>query len=63
MPTRIILQVGKNDVPTKKPRDQTTENIINIAIKPKRNCDVSKSQASQQEMFNTRRKQLLLIGS
>ena len=43
MPTRIILQVGKNDVPTKKPPDQTTENIINIAIKPKRNCDVSKS--------------------
>ena len=49
MPTRIILQVGKNDVPTKKPPDQTTENIINIAIKSKRNCDVSKSQASQQE--------------
>ena len=41
MPTHIILHVGTNDAPTKKAPEQIAENIINLAIKLKRNCDVS----------------------
>ena len=41
MPTHIILHVGMNDVPTKKAPEQIAENIVNLAIKLKRNCDVS----------------------
>ena len=41
MPTHIILHVGKNDVPTKKAPEQIAEKILNLAIKLKRNCDVS----------------------
>ena len=40
-PCHIILHVGKNDVPTKKGPAQIIENIVNLAIKLKRNCDVS----------------------
>ena len=41
MPTHIILHVGTNDVPTKKAPEQIAENIDNLAIKLKRNCDFS----------------------
>ena len=41
MPTHIILHVGTNDVPTKKAPDQIAENIVNLVIKLKRNCEVS----------------------
>ena len=41
MPTHIILHVGTNDVPTKKAPKQIAENIANLAVKLKRNCDVS----------------------
>ena len=41
MPTHIILHIGTNDVPTKKAPEQIAENIANLAIKLKRNCDVS----------------------
>ena len=41
MPTHIILHAGTNDVPTKKAPEQIAENIFNLAIKLKRNCDVS----------------------
>ena len=41
MPTHIILHVGTNDLPTKKAPEQIAENIVNLAIKLKRNCDVS----------------------
>ena len=43
MPTHIILHVGTNGVPTEKAPEQKTENIANLAIKLKRNCDVSLS--------------------
>ena len=49
MATHIILHVGTNDVPTKKATKQIAKNIVNLAIKLKRNCDIS--------MINTRRKQ------
>lgn len=35
--THIILNVGTNDLPTKKAPDQVVENIVNLAI----NYDVS----------------------
>ena len=41
MHTHIILHAGTNDVPTKKAPEQIAENIANLAIKLKRNCDVS----------------------
>ena len=41
MPTHIILHVETNDVPTKKAPEQIVENIANLVIKLKRNCDVS----------------------
>ena len=41
MPTHIILHAGTNDVPTKKAPEQIAENIVNLAIKLKRKCDVS----------------------
>ena len=41
MPTHIILHVKTNDVLTKKSLEQIAENIVNLAIKHKRNCDVS----------------------
>ena len=41
MPTHIILHAGTNDVPTKKAPEQIAENIVNLAIKLKRNCDIS----------------------
>ena len=43
MPTHIILHFGTNDVPTKKVPEQIAENIANLAIKLKRNCNVSTS--------------------
>ena len=49
MATHIILNVGTNDVPTKKATKQIAKNIVNLAIKLERNCDIS--------MINTRRKQ------
>ena len=56
IPNHIILHVGTNDVPTKKAPEQIAENIVNLAIRLKRNCYVS-YQASQQGKINTRRKQ------
>ena len=41
MPTHIILHVRTNDEPTKKALEQIVENIVTLAIKLKRNCDVS----------------------
>ena len=41
MPTHIILHVETDDVPTKKAPEQIVENIANLVIKLKRNCDVS----------------------
>ena len=41
MPTHIILHVKPNDVLTKKALEQIANNIVSLAIKPKRNCDVS----------------------
>ena len=36
----VILYVGTNDLTTKQDPHQIAENIINLAIKIKRNCDV-----------------------
>ena len=55
MYTHIILHVETNDVPTKKAPEQIAENIANLAVKLKRNCD--QYQASQQGVINTRTKQ------
>ena len=41
MPNHIILHVRMNDVPTKKAAEQIVENIANLAVKLKRNFDVS----------------------
>ena len=41
MPTHVICHLGTNDGPTKKAPEQIAENIANLAIKLKRNCDVS----------------------
>ena len=41
MPTHIILHIGTNDVPTKTTLEQIAENVVNLAIKLKTNCDVS----------------------
>ena len=43
MSTHIILHCGTNDVHTKNAPEQIVENIVNLAIKLKRNCDVSMS--------------------
>ena len=39
--TQIIFHVGTNDVLTKKDSDHIFGNIINLAIKLNKNCDVS----------------------
>ena len=41
--TQIIFHVGTNDVLTKKDSDHIFGNIINLAIKLNKNCDVSMS--------------------
>ena len=41
MITRRKYNFGKNDVPTKKAPEQIAENIVNLTVKLKRNCDVS----------------------
>ena len=33
----LILDVGTNDIPTKKAPDKIAENIVNLSIKHKRN--------------------------
>ena len=40
-PNHVILHVGTNDVTTKQDPQQIAESIINLAVKIKRNCDVS----------------------
>ena len=40
-PSHVILHVGTNDVTTKQDPQQIAESIINLAVKIKRNCDVS----------------------
>ena len=40
MSTHTILHVGTNGVPKKAP-EQIAKNIVNLAIKLKRNCDIS----------------------
>ena len=40
-PLIIILHVGMNNKPTKKNPNQIADNILNLAIKLKRNCDIS----------------------
>ena len=37
MPSHFMLDVGTNEVPTKKAPDKIAENIVNLAIKLKRN--------------------------
>ena len=39
--SHVILHVGTNDVTTKEDPQQIAEGIINLAVKIKRNCDVS----------------------
>ena len=46
--TQIIFLVGTNDVPTKKDPDHIFENMINLAIKVKRNCDASMPKKNSQ---------------
>ena len=41
MSTHIILHVATNDVISKKALDEIAENIVNLAFKLKKNCDVS----------------------
>ena len=41
MPSHVILHVDTNDVTTKQDTQQISESIINLAVKIKRNCDVS----------------------
>ena len=40
-PGNIILHVGTNEVTTKQDLQQIAESIINLAVKIKKNCDVS----------------------
>ena len=40
-PSHVILHVGTNDVTTKQDLQQIAQGIINLAVKIKRNCDVS----------------------
>ena len=40
-PSHVILHVGTYDVTTKQDPQQIAEGIINLAVKIKRNCDVS----------------------
>ena len=40
-PSHVILHVGTNDLTTKQDPQQIAEGIINLAVKIKRNCDVS----------------------
>ena len=40
-PSHVILHVGTNDVTAKQDPQQTAESIINLAVKIKKNCDVS----------------------
>ena len=41
MSTHTILHVGTNGVHIKKAPEQISKNIVNLAIKLKRNCDIS----------------------
>ena len=43
MPSHVILHVETNDVTTKQDTQQIGKSIINLAVKIKRNCDVSTS--------------------
>ena len=40
-PSHVILHVGTNDVTTKQDPQQIAESVINLAVKIKKNCDVS----------------------
>ena len=40
-PSHVILHVGTNDMTTKQDPEQIAESIINLAVKIKRNCDIS----------------------
>ena len=40
-PSHVILHVDTNDVTTKQDPQQIAESIINLAVKIKKNCDVS----------------------
>ena len=40
-PNHVILHVGTNDVTTKQDPQQIAESVINLAVKIKKNCDVS----------------------
>ena len=40
-PGNVILHVGANDVTTKQDPQQIAESLINLAVKIKKNCDVS----------------------
>ena len=41
IPTHMVLHIEMNDVLTKKNPDKIAENIVNLAIKLKINCNVS----------------------
>ena len=40
-PSHVILHAGANDVNTKQDPQQIAESIINLAVKIKKDCDVS----------------------
>ena len=46
MPSHVILHVDTNDVTKKQDTQQIAESIINLAVKIKRNCDVSTSSVT-----------------
>ena len=51
MLTHIILNVGTNDLPTKKAPDQVVENIVNLAIKLKRNYDMMSQYRNKKDII------------
>ena len=40
-PSHVVFRVGTNDVTTKQDPQQIAESSINLAVKIKKNCDVS----------------------
>ena len=40
-PSHVMLHISTNDVTTKQDSKQIVQSIINLAVKMKRNCDVS----------------------
>ena len=49
-PSHVILHVGTNDVTAKQDPQQTAESIINLAVKIKKNFDVSISSITARNL-------------